>query len=166
MEDEIKFYWDADRETYFASLKLEDNIARIFFLRNFGSIKKDKYLGEIWNVGLAIGRKKDIVNWYYGFAPSRINDWTTYKKYGIKVLIWAKKAIENFIENNLRFNSAIGIGAIDAQRLRVYTKGLSKLGFKSRTVKYGYNYDLYYNYVGENEFFYQKELVYIKRRKE
>lgn len=162
-ENKIKFYWDEINETYITTLKLDDNIARIYFSRNFGSVKKENYLGWIWNMGLAIGRKKALNNWYYGLAPSPISNLPTYSKYGIKVMIWAKNVLKAFIEERQSWGMrcAIAIGAEDKRRWCVYQKYLGKIGFKPRTVKYGYNYDFRYEYEGENDFIYYKELVRI-----
>lgn len=160
----IKFIWNEEQETYLATLKLEDNIARIYFSRNFGSIKKEKYLGWIWNVGLAIGKKKEIKNWYFSSAPTSLSNLPTFNKYGVAVLVWAKKAIEQFIEENSYHSFAIAIGAEDNKRWKAYKKGLKKLSFKPATVKYGYNYDFKYDYIGDNNFYYCKELVYIFKK--
>lgn len=164
---ENNFEFNRETETFFTTTQLFDgNMARIYFTRDFGRIKKLNFYGTTYDIGLAIGRsKKELNNWYYGNRESNISEQTTYSKYGISVLIWARKQIENFIEFHKKWygrNTALCIGGADSRRYRVYKKGLSKLGFSEQMVRYGRPSDFQYEFeFKEPVYDYGKRLVYI-----
>jgi hypothetical protein len=161
------FQFNREWETYFTTKTLFDgNMVRIYFSRDIGTIKKLNFYGATYDIGLAIGKsKKELNNWYYSSGANSIVKYETYSKYGISVLLWAKRQIEKFIDFQRQWGGtpvALCIGGEDNRRYRVYKKGLKKLNFTEQTVRYGFLDDFQYNFeAGAISYEYRKRLVYI-----
>ena len=125
---------------YTATLKLPDGkCARIIFCRNIGSIPRLNYHGWIYSVGLAIGKKKDIMNWFESATYNTLTDLPTFSKYGASVLYWAKRAIEQFIEEMKEIHSqfCLSISGEDRRRQRVYEHYCLKNNYIKCRINYG-----------------------------
>lgn len=139
MVNEIDFNRTNDFD-YIATHKLPDGkFIRIFFVKNIGTIPKINYYGWIYSVGLAVGKKKDINNWFESAAYNKLTDLPTFTQYGASTLYWAKRAIEQFIDiMKYRHNKfCIAISGEDARRQRVYEKYCLKHGYFKGRVNYG-----------------------------
>ena len=153
----IQFY--KNENDYIATHKLPDGkCVRIIFSQNIGSVPKLNYFGWIYSVGLAIGKKKDIMNWYYGAAYNKLTDLPTFSKYGASALYWAKGAIEQFIEEmkETHFEFCLAISGEDSRRQRVYERYCLKNNYIKCRVNYG---GIYQGYI-QDAFCLNNALVY------
>lgn len=144
---------------YTATYKLPDGkCVRAIFCRNIGSVPKFNYFGWIYSVGLAIGKKKDIMNWFESAAYNNLTDLPTFSKYGASALYWAKRAIEQFIEEmkDTHLEFCLAISGEDRRRQRVYERYCLKNGYTKCRVKYG---GMFGGYV-QDDFCLDNALVY------
>lgn len=88
----MEFKYNKEYSTYFQTKKLVDGyVARIYF-ENIGRFYKKFDNKPIYNIALAISKsKKDLNNWVFEIGKTKVNDISQYSKFGIIVLVWAKK---------------------------------------------------------------------------
>lgn len=157
--------YKTDGLDYIATHKLPDGkYIRAIFYRNIGTIPKLNYYGWIYSVGLAIGKKKDIRNWFDSTAYNKLTDLPTFTKYGASTLYWAKRAIEQFIEEakDRHQEFCVAITGEDSRRQRVYEKYCLKHNYIKCRINYGGEFKGW----SQDYFSLDNSLVYYWKEKE
>lgn len=121
----MEFQYNEEEETYFTTKKLKDGyMTRIYFY----PVEKPKNKimeGRFYGIGLAIAKsKKDLNNWLYVNGHTRVNTDKQYSKFGISVLIWAKKMIVEFCNEYSFKKIVLVVFSTNNKRYQVYKRGL------------------------------------------
>lgn len=120
----MDFKYNEEHKAEFATLKLKEGfVARIYFYKVYDYNNKflNKHVSE---VALAIAKsKKDLNNWAFQNGSSRVDDTSQYSKFGIEVLIWAKKMIAEYTKPKHN-NNVLIVSASNNKRFQVYKWGL------------------------------------------